>query len=168
MSWWVVIFFPLLYVFFYCNKTKIPFLLYVDRWQKTQEAKISQNINKETTGMSGIIEFRWECGGGGCDLAEWALKLTDFKLGCKAAAGDSQVVGVLLGVQQVHVRFPEFEVSAGAAGHKHLAAGREAAGHDTGLADRTASGNNNVRFISRLGLIMTRFTSKWGAGLYLE
>lgn len=88
-------------------------------------------------------------------------------MGCKAAAGDSQVVGVLLGVQEVHVRVPEFEVSAGAAGHKHLAAGGEAAGHNTGLADRTASVNDNVRFRTRLGLVTNRFTSKQEAGLFI-
>lgn len=36
-------------------------------------------------------------------------------------------------------RIPESEVSVGAAGHKHLATGREAAGHNTGLAHCTAS-----------------------------
>lgn len=48
-------------------------------------------------------------------------------------------MGILLSVQQVDVRIPQFEVSAGAAGHKHLTTGREAAGHDTGLAHCTAS-----------------------------
>lgn len=69
-------------------------------------------------------------------------------------------MGVLLGVQQVHIRFPQLEISMGAAGHKHSAAWREAAGDDAGLADCTASGNNNVRFIAWLGLIMKMFTSK--------
>lgn len=70
---------------------------------------------------------------------------------CKAAAGDSEVVGVPLGMQEVHVCIPEFQVSAGAAGHKHLAAGGEAAGHHTGLADRTASVNNRDGFRTWLG-----------------
>lgn len=67
-----------------------------------------------------------------------------MKLGCEAAAGDSHVVGVLLSMQEVDVHVPEFEVPAGAAGHKHLATGREAAGHDTGLAHFTASVHSRV------------------------
>lgn len=66
-------------------------------------------------------------------------ELTHIKTGCKAAAGDPEVVGVLLGEQQLHVRVPEFDVSVGAAAHEHLVAGGEAAGHHTGLADRAAS-----------------------------
>lgn len=68
-------------------------------------------------------------------------ELTHFKSGCKAAAGDPEVVGVLLNEQELHVRVPEFDVSVGAAAHEHLIAGRKAAGHHTGLADRAASGN---------------------------
>lgn len=73
-------------------------------------------------------------------------ELTNLKLGCKAAAGDSQVVGILLSTQEVDVHVPEFEVSLGAAGHKHLATRREAAGHNTGLAHCAASAMDNVRF----------------------
>lgn len=62
---------------------------------------------------------------------------------CKAAAGDSQIVGALLSVQEVHVCLPEFEVSVGAAGHNDLTAGREAAGHNAGLTDSTASESNS-------------------------
>lgn len=71
------------------------------------------------------------------DLAE----LTDFELRCEAAAGDSQVVGVLLNVQEGDVRVPQFEVSAGAAGHKHLATGREAARRNAGLTHCAAPAN---------------------------
>lgn len=74
----------------------------------------------------------------------WILELTNVKLGCKAAACDSQVMGVLLSMQQVNVRIPEFEIPVGAASDKHLAAGREAAGHHTGLAHRAASGNSSA------------------------
>lgn len=70
-------------------------------------------------------------------------ELTHIKTGCKAAAGDPEVVGVLLSEQQLHVRVPEFDVSVGAAAHEHLVAGREAAGHHTGLTDRAASGNHS-------------------------
>ena len=87
-------------------------------------------------------EHKWKCFGWNDPLQNRAP--TDFKLGCEAAAGDSQVVGVLLSMQEVDIRVPEFEVPTGAAGHKHLAAGREAAGHDTGLAHFTASVHNNV------------------------
>lgn len=72
-------------------------------------------------------------------------ELTNVKLGCEAAAGDSQVVGVLLSTQEVDVHIPQFEVSLGAAGHEHLATGREAAGHDTGLAHCAASVTDDVR-----------------------
>lgn len=61
-------------------------------------------------------------------------ELTNDELGCKAATGDSQVVSVLLSVQKAGVSIPEFEVSTGAAGHKHLGTWREAASHDAGLA----------------------------------
>lgn len=67
-------------------------------------------------------------------------------MGCKAAAGNSEVVGVLLGMQEVDVRIPEFQVSVSAAGDKHLAAGGEAAGHHAGLADRTASEDTRAGF----------------------
>lgn len=70
-----------------------------------------------------------------------AQELTHIIIGCKGAAGDPEVVGVLLSEQEFHVGVPEFDVSEGAADHKHLAAGREAAGHHAGLADRATSGN---------------------------
>lgn len=43
-------------------------------------------------------------------------------------------MSVLLSVQKAGVSIPEFEVSTGAAGHKHLGTWREAASHDAGLA----------------------------------
>lgn len=61
-------------------------------------------------------------------------ELTNDELGCKAATGDSQVVSVLLSVHKAGVSIPEFEVSTGAASHKHLGTWREAASHDAGLA----------------------------------
>lgn len=88
--------------------------------------------------------------------------LTHFKLRCKAAAGDSQVVGVLLTVQQVHVCIPQFEVSSGAASHKHLATRGEAAGHDTGLAHWAASVNHNNIFLTWPGLEQVYYaTRRW-------
>lgn len=69
-------------------------------------------------------------------------ELTHIKVGCKAAAGDPEVVGVLLSEEELHVRVPEFDVSVGAAAHEHLIAGRKAAGHHAGLAGRAAPGNN--------------------------
>lgn len=48
-------------------------------------------------------------------------------------------MGVLLSMQETDVHIPEFEVSIGAAGHEHLATGREAAGHNTGLAHCAAA-----------------------------
>lgn len=60
-------------------------------------------------------------------------------------------MGVLLSVQKVHVCVPEFDVSVGAAGHKHLAAGRKAAGHHAGLADRAAAGNNRAELFQNKG-----------------
>lgn len=69
-------------------------------------------------------------------------ELTHIKSGCKAAAGDPEVVGVFLSEQELNVRVPEFDVSVGAAAHEHLVAGRKAASHHAGLADRAASGNN--------------------------
>lgn len=68
--------------------------------------------------------------------------LTHIKSGCKGAAGDPEVVGVLLSEQELHVQVPQFDVSVGAAAHEHLVAGGKAAGHHTGLADRAASANN--------------------------
>lgn len=82
-------------------------------------------------------------------LAELTIKfffkktLTHIKLRCESAAGDSQVVCVLLTAEQVHVCVPQLEVSVGAAGHKHLATWGEATGHHTGLADRAAPADDS-------------------------
>lgn len=67
-------------------------------------------------------------------------ELTNFKLGCRAAAGDSQVMGVLLSMQEVDVHIPQFKVSVSAASHEKLATRREAASHNAGLAHCAASG----------------------------
>lgn len=67
------------------------------------------------------------------------LKPTNEELGSKGAAGHSQVMSVLLSVQQTRLQIPEFQVSVGAAAHKHLPTGREAAGHNTGLTHNTAT-----------------------------
>lgn len=60
-------------------------------------------------------------------------------------------MGILLSVQKLHVPVPEFDVSVGAAAHKHLAAGRKAAGHHAGLADRAAAGNNQAGLFQNEG-----------------
>lgn len=70
-------------------------------------------------------------------------KLTHFKLRGEAAAGDSQVMGILVRVQEADVHVPQFEVSVGAAGHEHLATGRETAGRDAGLAHCDAALRGN-------------------------
>lgn len=99
-----------------------------------------------------ITEFsKIELGSFGAILSGSSVncELTHIKPGCKAAAGDPEVVGILLSEQELHVRVPEFDVSVGAAGHEHLVAGRKAAGHHTGLADRAASGNNDSRTLGK-------------------
>ena len=63
-------------------------------------------------------------------------------------------MGVLLSMQEVDVRIPQFEVSVGAAGRKHLATGREAACHNTGLAHCTASVIDNVRLTHWVRLVI--------------
>ena len=45
-------------------------------------------------------------------------ELTNFELVCRAAAGDSQVMGVLFSVLEADVQVPQFKVSTGAASHK--------------------------------------------------
>lgn len=65
--------------------------------------------------------------------------LTNSELGCRAAAGDSQVVGILLSMQEADVHVPQLKVSVGAAGHEKLATRRKAASHNAGLAHCAAS-----------------------------
>lgn len=55
--------------------------------------------------------------------------LTTEDAGSEGAAGDPQVVGVLLCVELVHVQVPQTQVSIRGAGHEHLTAGAEGAGH---------------------------------------
>lgn len=82
-------------------------------------------------------------------------------------------MGILLRVQKLHVRVPEFDVSVGAAAHKHLAAGRKAAGRHAGLADRAAAANNQARLfhnqgaqgVRKGGVIQARL--KWHSNLYI-
>lgn len=64
-------------------------------------------------------------------------------------------MSVLLSVQKAGVSIPEFEVSTGVAGHKHLGTWREAASHDAGLAygGTSARGGGNVG----TNLSVTRF-----------
>lgn len=76
-----------------------------------------------------------------CNWAHMHEELTNFKMRCKATAGDPQVVCVLFSMQEFHVCIPELQVSLCAAGQEHLAAGGEAAGHHTGFTDCTASAN---------------------------
>lgn len=90
------------------------------------------------------VHYRDELGtyGAVASTSSANCELTHIKTGREAAAGDTEVVGVLLSEQEPHVRVPEFDVSVGAAAHEHLVAGRKAAGHHAGLAGRAASGNN--------------------------
>ena len=77
-----------------------------------------------------------------CVFVIWPFDLSELtrsEVRGRAAAGDSQVVGVLLGVQEADVHVPQFQVAVGAAGHEDLATRREATRHDTGLAHWTAS-----------------------------
>lgn len=82
-------------------------------------------------------------------------------------------MGILLRVQKLHVRVPEFDVSVGAAAHKHLAAGRKAAGRHAGLADRAAAATTKHGFFTikehkewgRGGIIQARL--KWHLNLYI-
>lgn len=54
-------------------------------------------------------------------------------VGSEGAAGDPQVMGVLLFVELVHVQVPEPQVSIGGAGHEHLATRSEGAGDHCGV-----------------------------------
>lgn len=62
--------------------------------------------------------------------------ITTEDLGAKAAAGDPQVVSVLLRVQLVHVQVPKPEVPIRRSSDKHLATGGEGAGHHSGVIHR--------------------------------
>lgn len=57
------------------------------------------------------------------------MVLTAVDGGSKGAAADSQVVGVLLRKQLVHVQVPQTQVAIGGSGHEDLTAGAEGAGY---------------------------------------
>lgn len=52
----------------------------------------------------------------------------------EGAAGDPEVVGVILFVELLHVQVPQPQVSVGRSSQKHLTAGAEGAGHHGGVA----------------------------------
>ena len=58
-----------------------------------------------------------------------AMVLTTEDVWREGAAGDPQVVGVLLCMELVHVQVPQTQVSVCGAGHEYLAAGAEGAGY---------------------------------------
>lgn len=66
------------------------------------------------------------------------LAPTAQDVGSEGAAGDPQVVGVLLFVELVHVQVPEPQVSIGGAGHEHLAARSEGAGDHCCVVNRSS------------------------------
>lgn len=70
-------------------------------------------------------------------------ELTGCEVMGEAAAGDPQVVRVLLCGQWADVHVPEAEVSLAAASHKDLTAGREAARRHAGLAHGAAPVGEN-------------------------
>lgn len=71
--------------------------------------------------------------------------LTTEDVGGEGAAGDPQVVDVLLCMEMVHVQVPQTQISVGGAGHEHLTAGAEGAGHDGGVAH--SSGPEHTRTV---------------------
>lgn len=64
---------------------------------------------------------------------ETAMVLTTEDAGTEGAAGHPQVVGIFLRMELVHVQVPQTQVSIGGAGHEHLTAGAEGAGHHRGV-----------------------------------
>lgn len=66
-------------------------------------------------------------------------------------------MSVLLSVQKAGVSIPEFEVSTGAAGHKHLGTWREAASHDAGLSYGGTSARGGGEGDVGTNLSVTRF-----------
>lgn len=57
------------------------------------------------------------------------MALTAEDVGSEGAAGDPEVVGVILFVELLHVQVPQSQVSVGGSAHKHLTARAEGAGH---------------------------------------
>lgn len=58
-----------------------------------------------------------------------SVALTAEDVGSEGAAGDPEVVGVILFVELLHVQVPQSQVSVGGSAHKHLTARAEGAGH---------------------------------------
>lgn len=58
-----------------------------------------------------------------------SVALTAEDVGSEGAAGDPEVVGVILFVELLHVQVPQSQVSVGGSAHKHLTAWAEGAGH---------------------------------------
>lgn len=52
----------------------------------------------------------------------------------EGAAGDTQVVGIFLCIELLHVQIPQAQVSIGGAGHEHLTARAKGAGYYCGVA----------------------------------
>lgn len=62
------------------------------------------------------------------------VALTAEDVGGEGAAGDPEVVGVVLFVQLRHLQVPQPQVSVGGSRHEHLTAGAEGAGDQGGVA----------------------------------
>lgn len=73
------------------------------------------------------------------------VALTAEDVGGEGAAGDPEVVGVVLFVELLHAQVPQSQVSVGGAGHKHLTAGAEGAGHQGRVAHRSSPSEGNSR-----------------------
>lgn len=56
------------------------------------------------------------------------MALTAEDVGSKSAAGDPEVVGIILFVELLHVQVPQSQVSVAGSSHKHLTARAEGAG----------------------------------------
>lgn len=79
------------------------------------------------------------------------MALTAEDVGGEGAAGDPEVVGVVLFVQLLHVQVPQSQVSVGGSSHEHLTAGAEGAGHHGRVAHCSGPSEKNIRVRLRVG-----------------
>lgn len=88
-----------------------------------------------------VMHYKWTA----LNHREQTVTLTAEDVGGKGAAGDPEVVGVILFVELLHVQVPQSQVPVSGSSRKHLTAGAEGAGYHGCVAHCCSPSEKNSR-----------------------